>query len=377
MDLGSIPFVDNHAHPLTRKQPVDPVQFRSHFTEAHSPLLARDHVASAVYYRWTLRQLGGALQCEPNEEAVLRQRNERTFDAYAGWLCRSANIGALLLDEGYPPSVEAYSASEVRTLTGVRVERMLRMETLAEELIVRHSAWAAVVGAFDDVVSRARACGYVALKSIAAYRTGLRIEVVENRSAERAFHALRHDYAATGMLRLSSKPVIDFLVWRAMGHAAAQSMPVQFHTGYGDPDLDLRLANPLHLRPLFEERAFQAAPIVLLHESYPYTAEAGYLAAAYPNAYVDLAFSLPPLSRSAFRRVVETALAAAPATKVMCSSDGTSIPEHYWLGAIRARNALSDVLDAMVEGDELSHEDAVEIAHMILHQNATRIYGLA
>ena len=51
-------------------------------------------------------------------------------------------------------------------------------------------------------------------------------------------------------MRLSSKPVIDYFVVRALRFAAPRAWPLQFHTGYGDPDLDLRLANPLHLRPL-------------------------------------------------------------------------------------------------------------------------------
>ena len=54
-------------------------------------------------------------------------------------------------------------------------------------------------------------------------------------------------------------------------------MPVQFHTGFGDPDLDLRLGNPLYMRSLLEDRRFRNAPIVLLHASYPYAQEAGYL----------------------------------------------------------------------------------------------------
>ena len=58
---------------------------------------------------------------------------------------------------------------------------------------------------------------------------------------------------------------------------------MQFHTGFGDPDLDLRLANPLHLRPLFESEALRGLRIVCLH-CYPYVREAGYLASVLATA---------------------------------------------------------------------------------------------
>jgi predicted TIM-barrel fold metal-dependent hydrolase len=261
-------------------------------------------------------------------------------------------------------------------MLGVRIGRILRLEVLVADLIVRHGSFADVVDAFDLRVAGARGDGYIALKSIAAYRTGLAIEAVTPEAAQGAFEPVRREAEERGSLRLTSKPLIDFFVLRALHHAAAAEMPVQFHTGYGDPDLDLRLANPLHLRPIFEDPTLASAPIVMLHESYPYTAEAAYLAVSYPNAYLDIAYTLPPLDRLELHRVTGVALGAAPASKIMVSSDGVGIPEQYWLGAIRARDAVGRVLGAMVEADELSSEVAATMGRMILHDNAVRLYGL-
>lgn len=52
---------------------------------------------------------------------------------------------------------------------------------------------------------------------------------------------------------------------------------------FGDRDLDLRLANPLHLRTLLEDKRFSKCRIVLLHASYPFSKEASYLASVYPQ----------------------------------------------------------------------------------------------
>ncbi|WP_235147944.1 MULTISPECIES: hypothetical protein [Fischerella] len=41
------------------------------------------------------------------------------------------------------------------------------------------------------------------------------------------------------------------------------------------------MANPLYLRELLESPQYRHVPIVLLHASYPYMQEAGYLASVY------------------------------------------------------------------------------------------------
>nr|KAJ0200914.1 hypothetical protein LSAT_V11C600298710 [Lactuca sativa] len=50
---------------------------------------------------------------------------------------------------------------------------------------------------------------------------------------------------------------------------------------FGDKDLDLRLANPLHLQNLLKDPRFLDSRIVLLHASYPFSREASHLASIY------------------------------------------------------------------------------------------------
>ena len=51
----------------------------------------------------------------------------------------------------------------------------------------------------------------------------------------------------------------------------------------------------------------------------------------------------------------------------MVSSDGVGIPEHYWLGAVRARDIIGQVLTEMLEADELDGTAAQTMGRMILH----------
>jgi predicted TIM-barrel fold metal-dependent hydrolase len=216
----------------------------------------------------------------------------------------------------------------------------------------------------------------VSLKSIAAYRTGLKIQPVSDVDAATAFANVRAASIADGRLRLTNKALIDYVVLYGIEHAAQQRVPVQFHTGYGDPDTDLRLGNPLHLRPLFETSSFEAVPIVLLHESYPFTREAAYLAAVYPNAYLDISYSVPFLDYHELLSCTRQALGAAPWSKILYSSDGFGIPEHGWLGALHGRRILAAALQEKIDSGMLDEHEAMAAAEAILRENSMRIYRL-
>ena len=95
----------------------------------------------------------------------------------------------------------------------------------------------------------------------------------------RAFGPVKDQADRDGKLRLADKTLCDYFVLLALEIANNQEMPIQFHTGFGDTDVDLIKANPLYMRPLFQSGKFNKVPFVLLHSAYPYTRELGYLAA--------------------------------------------------------------------------------------------------
>src|SRR5262249_10882932 len=193
--------------------------------------------------------------------------------------------------------------------------------------------------------------------------------------ARASFDAL-HRQALAGPVRLADKVLIDFLLTAALEVAARHGLPVQLHTGLGDPDLDLRLANPLHPRPLLEDRRLRAAPVVLLHASYPYTRETGYLASVYPHVYLDTGLAVPFLSVAGMRQAVATLLELAPAGKVLYSSDAHFIPELYYLAAKWGRQVLGEALDGAVRDGDLTAGEAEAVAGGVLRDNARRLYRL-
>ena len=272
----------------------------------------------------------------------------------------------MLLDDGYPRT-GALSVAETAAAGGVRAERVLRVERLAEDLIPAHASVAALGGALIRELEAARP-GLVALKSVIAYRTGLAIRRPAA-GAERALARVRSDWRGTPG-RLAAKPLLDHLVPLAAVWAAGHRLPLQLHTGFGDRDLDLRLANPLHLRPLLEGGGLSGGPVVLLHAAYPYVREAAYLAGVYPNVYVDLSAAMPLLAGPGLTRVLEELLALAPITKLLYGSDAWGIPDWFWLAATAARRALAEALAWLPESE------ARWAARRILHDNAAELYRL-
>ncbi len=376
LDLTQVPVVDNHCHGIKQDQTFeDLASWRRAFTESTDPGMPRDHVASTIFYRRLIRTLADFLGCEPEEEAVFAARTGWDERELTGALLRAANVDTLLLDTGFPPFEEVLPVAELGELGGCRAEPMLRLEILMEDFLAEHDSLGEVREALAAALDDIRGQGYVALKSIAAYRTGLDIREWPQEEAEESFHEYRRA-AGAGSARLVHKPLLDALLHVAFTEAARQEVPVQFHVGYGDADTDLLLGNPLYLRPVLQRPDYLGMPVVLLHECYPYTRQGGYLAAVYENAYLDLSYGIPLLGYGEMLSFTRAALGVAPSSKLMYSSDGIGAPELHWMSAIDGRRVLGEALGEMVAHGELDLPEAEAAGESVLRGNATRLYRL-
>jgi predicted TIM-barrel fold metal-dependent hydrolase len=376
LDLTPVPVVDNHCHGILLDQSFgDIASWRGAFTESTDPGMAWDHVATTAFYGRLTRTLAGFLACEPEEQTVFAARTGKDGQELAATLLRAANIDTLLIDTGFPPPQEVVPVPELGELGGCGAEPMLRLEVLMEHLLGENDSLTETEEALDATLQDVRAQGYVALKSIAAYRTGLDIREWPRDEAESSFRDYKKD-AGAGSARLVHKPLLDTLLHVAFARAARQAVPVQFHVGYGDADTDLLLGNPLYLRRVLQRPDYRGMPVVLLHECYPYTRQGGYLAAVYENAYLDLSYGIPLLGYGEMLSFTRAALGVAPASKLMYSSDGTGVPELHWISALDGRRVLGEALGEMVSHAELTLPEAEALGERILRTNATRLYGL-
>jgi len=348
-----IPLIDNHAHPWLLPDAAAAEPFARFFTEGPSPQ------RETLFYRFALRELAHFLGCAPDEASVVAARNMADF---ARRLVEDARVEAVLIDDGYPRD-GAYSIADLARFGGFHTHRVVRLERLVEDLLPKVASLEELVAALIAELEAARP-QIVAIKSIIAYRSGLAIESPDRTAAAAA---LPH----VGGARLTDKSLLDLTFHLAAEWAADHHLPMHLHTGFGDRDLDLRLANPLHLRPLFERGVLGRSPVVLLHASYPFTREAGYLASVYPDLYIDVSEASPLLAGPALKTTLGDLLGLAPVTRLLYGSDAWGIPDWLWLAARATRRALADALAWLPE------DEANWAARRILHDNAAELYGLS
>jgi len=285
----------------------------------------------------------------------------------------AAGLSALCVDTGFTPEPVTSPAelAGLAGLAGATAHEIVRLERVAEDVV------AAGVGAdgFADAVRSAlatRTASAVGVKSIAAYRTGLDLD--PERPPEAAVTAAAGRWLGArgpGPPRIADETLQRFLIWCGVD----LGLPVQFHVGYGDSDVDLDRCNPLLLTPLLRAIQPTGVPVMLLH-NYPYHREAGYLAQVFPNVYVDAGLATHNLGRRAPALLAE-ALELAPFGKFLYSSDAFGLPELYYLGAVLFRRALSDFLAAGLEEDLYSERTVVRLTRMLCADNAKRAYQLA
>jgi hypothetical protein len=373
LDLSPIPIVDNHCHSLLRQQPADDDAFRIHLTESYFPDIARDDVPHSLFYHWTVRELAVLLDCEPTPDAVHAARRARGLEWLTREIVERGNFKTWLIDTGYGAEL-TFSLDELRGLAPCRIEEIIRLEPLIERLILEAADFDGFLDAYRAALGDLRARGIVGLKSVIAYRSGLQLEAVDRATAAAAFRQVHEAAKRDGRIRIESKPLLDHLVVIAVEESARQGVPIQFHTGLGDPDLDLTKVDPAALRLIFSDR-FRAAPIVLLHTGYPYVRSLAYLAAMFPNVYADMGEAILFAAGEA-TEITRELLGLAPASKILFSTDASLVPELYWVGARLGRRALGRVLDEHIADGAIDERTALDWAERILWRNSERVYGL-
>jgi hypothetical protein len=301
-----------------REPPATLDEFRGLFSESTDPR-QWPHVATGLTYRRAVRELAEHFDVEPTEQAVYEHRLGLPVEEYAASLLRATGTEILLVDDGYPPPGSGIEWKRLGELAGCRALPVLRLETRESD------------------VADARAAGFAALKTIAAYRGGL------DRISEAVVAALEAN------------------------EATGRPLPVQVHCGFGDSDLHLWRADPSYLKPLIER--FRETSFILLH-CYPFLLEAGWLAHVYGNVWFDLSLTIPHVSRPAEQ--VREALELAPVSKLLYASDAARTPELYFLAAKWWREALAETI-----AEALSPEEAEQAGRAILRENALALYGLA
>jgi predicted TIM-barrel fold metal-dependent hydrolase len=213
----------------------------------------------------------------------------------------------------------------------------------------------------------------VGCKSILAYRYGFDVDPTRPSPAqvgvatERWLTQRARDRAAR---RITDPVLLRHALWCGVD----AGLPVQLHTGFGDPEEDLHRANPALLAGFCRATEHTGTAIVLLH-CYPYHREAAWLAHSFQHVYLDVGLASTYVGYRASALLAEV-LELAPFGKVLYSSDAFGLPELYLVAARAFRRAVSEVLGGWQHSGEAAEADVPRIAQMIAEENARRLYRL-
>jgi predicted TIM-barrel fold metal-dependent hydrolase len=278
----------------------------------------------------------------------------------------AAGLSQLLVDTGLS-TPGLLGLPDLETASGAVVSEVVRLETLAERIAASGISAAAFGTEFRAELARLAETA-VAVKSIAAYRHGLRL-TPEPPSAQEVRAATSH-WLLSGTGRVDDPVLLRFLLWSGV----ETGLPVQVHTGFGDRDLSLSVADPALLQPWLAAVERTGVAVVLLH-CYPYQRHAAWLAQVYPHVYADVGLALTHAGGRA-AAVLGEFCELAPFGKLLFSTDAYRLPELFLVGSAVFRHALTVMFDGWIADDIMSEADAHRIATAVAGGNARRVYRL-
>jgi uncharacterized protein len=362
------PLVDHHCHGVVRGD-LGIGLFEPYLTEANSPAARGttyfDTQTGFAVRRWCPPLLGLEAHCPP-AHYLARRRELGAFEATRR-LLRATGIAAYLVDTGLPG--ELTEPDELAAAGDADAYEVVRLERLAEQVADTCGTPGDFVRDLAEAVHTASRTA-MAFKSVAAYRHGLALGgrppgPAEVRRAADAWLASR-----SAGDRVRDPVLLRHLLWTAV----ATGLPLQLHTGFGDPELTLHQADPALLTEFVKATDGLGTDLVLLH-GYPYHRQAAYLANVFPHVYADVGLALTHTGAGA-RAVLAETLELAPFGKVLFSTDAYGLPELYVVGVRLFTEALEGLLGGWVEQGAWSAPDAERVAAMIAAGNARRVYQL-
>ncbi|KAI1747961.1 amidohydrolase-domain-containing protein [Xylaria castorea] len=400
--IDTTPIIDHHAHPLLKSEFMSDHPLLSIASEANGDAL--QHTSSSLAHIRAVKQLAQTLGCEQTWDAVASSIAQKRATSSQAWIQQCLDgIETILVDDGLgmPDKAEEYSWHD--SFTKSKCKRIVRIESVAEDIIAKHCVAAKLelgpsdpqLGWSEDILFDFRTeierCiddpEVAGFKSIKCYRGGL--DIVSRDELPYMNPGRRLD----SIVMNHAEGNIDFVAKKRLQHGAPNHLiihetaniisespspfkkPLQFHTGLGDNDIDLAKSSPSWLQTFIRE--YPTVPIVLLHAGYPWVKEMGYLAAMYSNVYADIGEVFPAVSRHGQENVVKQILELCPWEKILWSTDGHSLPETYLLATTQVRSVLKTVLAELVQAGDLDEKQAITLAQDVLFMNAKKLYNLS
>ena len=226
-------------------------------------------------------------------------------------------------------------------------------------------------------LERQKQNGAVAVKFEAAYLRRLDFDSPEERTARATYAEF---VKGGGPPAADYKALQDFLFFYIAREAGRVGLAVHIHCISGAGGFYRQTgSHPYLLETAFNDPSLRKTNFVVVHGGYPFTKEMGQLLSK-PNVYADFSaqtfFCYPRELGQTLRNWLESY-----PDKVLFGTDAFAFGpevdwgELAWLSNTTARQALAIALTGMMNDGEIDRARAIELARMVLRENAKKLYG--
>ena len=220
--------------------------------------------------------------------------------------------------------------------------------------------------------------GAIAVKFEAAYLRKLDFDEADIGTARRVYSR----YVRAGEPTATDYKTLQDFLFRYIAHEAGRlGLAVHIHVISGAGAYYKQSgSNPLLLESVFNDPSLRKTNFVIVHGGYPFTKETASLMSK-PNVYADFSAQTFLIYPRELSEVLRNWLEAYP-DKILFGTDAFSFgpevdwPEVAWLSNTSARQALALALTGMMNDHEITRAQAIELARMVLRENAIKLYGL-
>ena len=390
-DILKIKAIDNHSHAMPFKMPeasdgerLDPIGKTSIGFPVRLRVPNTEYIQAwqALYgYKHSDMGTDHAREALKAKVDIMKEKGE----GYPSWVLDQAGIEAVLVNM---PSLGP-GQNAPRFLWVPRADGFLFPLGGDEERInwfrseVRLHAQPGTLDEYLDTIrmrlDQWKMAGTPAIKFAVAYLRPLDFAPVPSDEAQRAFLRCRESK------KLSvgdSKTLQDFLFFFIAREAGRRGLAVQIHTGIGaEPYFNISGSNPMLLERALNDTSLRQTKFILLHCGWPFTREAGALLMK-PNIFVDFSTASLVFPPEALSNILQGWLEWFP-EKVLFGTDAypentplANWDEKTWLASRTSREALALALTRMMKEGQLTRSRAVELARMVMHDNAASLYRI-
>src|SRR5215510_1056020 len=367
-EIAKIKAIDNHAHPLryvaAGEQPDD--EYDALPLEGLEPfgLPPRLSPTNPEYigawralfsYRYDDMSEAHLKELAAAKQRVMRERSEE----YPNWVLDQAGIETML-------------ANRVAMGRGLKTPRF-RWVSFADALMVPLN------NVVTATLERHKRDGAVAAKFEAAYLRRLDFDEASEAEARRVYEK----YVKGGEPPAAEyKTLQDYLFRYIAPECGRLGMAVHIHALDGAGSFYKQSgSNPLLLESAFNDPGLRKTNFVIVHGGYPFTKQTASLMGK-ANVYADFSAQTFFLYPRALSEVLRSWLEYFP-EKVLFGTDAFALTpeigweESAWLAVVTARQALALALTGMLNDGEISRDRAVELARMVMRENAARLYNFS